>query len=368
MNPFLVSGYEGPEFFCDRENETKRIIQSIENSRNLTLISERRMGKTSLLKHLMFLQQNEATFIYIDIYPTLSMSDFIRILSNAVLNHLEPFSEKVIRKLTNFFSAFKPKFSIDPHSGSPNLELSIVNTSEKEKSLSLLFEYIRESEKKLVVIFDEFQQITKYPEKNVEALLRSEIQKDANTSFIFSGSQTSILLSMFNSYSRPFYNSTETLYLDAIQKAEYSAFIVNKFAGKNFEIAAETASYLYELNRGITYNVQYLCHKLFADDKQPITRESAEDKLTQILQENEVVYYNYRELLTSFQFQLLQAIAHQGIVEKPYGSAFIQDYSLVSASSVRTAINSLLEKGFLIQQKGVYLSDWYFSLWLQRQL
>jgi hypothetical protein len=51
-NPFVISGYASPELFCDRENETKRVLSSIKNGRNLTLISLRRMGKTGLIQHV----------------------------------------------------------------------------------------------------------------------------------------------------------------------------------------------------------------------------------------------------------------------------------------------------------------------------
>ena len=48
-NPFLLYGYDGPEYFCDRESETKRIISALRNGRNITLLSPRRMGKTGLI-------------------------------------------------------------------------------------------------------------------------------------------------------------------------------------------------------------------------------------------------------------------------------------------------------------------------------
>ena len=37
-----------PEYFCDREAETKTLMSHLKNGRNVTLISPRRLGKTSL--------------------------------------------------------------------------------------------------------------------------------------------------------------------------------------------------------------------------------------------------------------------------------------------------------------------------------
>ena len=58
QNPFIIAGYNTPDYFCNREQETKKVIESLKNGRNLTLISPRRMGKTGLVKHV-FLVQND---------------------------------------------------------------------------------------------------------------------------------------------------------------------------------------------------------------------------------------------------------------------------------------------------------------------
>ena len=50
-NPFLISGYYSPEFFCDREQETGTILDALHNGRNVALIAPRRMGKTGLVRH-----------------------------------------------------------------------------------------------------------------------------------------------------------------------------------------------------------------------------------------------------------------------------------------------------------------------------
>ena len=41
-NPFLISGYYSPEYFCDRERETQTITDALYNGRNIILISNSR--------------------------------------------------------------------------------------------------------------------------------------------------------------------------------------------------------------------------------------------------------------------------------------------------------------------------------------
>lgn len=368
MNPFLLTGYHSREYFCDRQKETERITEAIQNARNLTLISERRLGKTTLLNHVEHNLDKSVVFIYVDLYPTLQLKDFVQVFSNRILSQLEPFSDKVMRKINSFFGLLRPRFSIDPATGAPNLELSLTNRSETETSVSLLFDYIRQSEKRVAVAFDEFQQIQNYPEKNVEALLRSLIQKDTSSSFIFSGSYTHMLISMFSDYSRPFYQSSELMQLDKIDRAKYVPFILSMFGKGKIRLSESTAEYLYDLNKGITYNVQYICNKLFSSGNSEISKINADEILKDILEENEVIYFNYRELMTDLQFKVLKAIAKETSVDKPYSNQFISKYQLGSSSSVKTVIDALLKRGMLTNNRTIYVTDWYFSLWLKNQL
>ena len=48
-NPFLITGYQGPDYFCDREKETASLMSALKNGRNITLISPRRNKECILL-------------------------------------------------------------------------------------------------------------------------------------------------------------------------------------------------------------------------------------------------------------------------------------------------------------------------------
>lgn len=89
-NPFLISGYYSPEFFCDREQETRVILEALHNGRNVTLIAPRRMGKTGLIRHAFYHlkeQQPDIDTFYLDIYSTQSLGDFVRLFADAVCVH-----------------------------------------------------------------------------------------------------------------------------------------------------------------------------------------------------------------------------------------------------------------------------------------
>ncbi len=72
--------------------------------------------------------------------------------------------------------------------------------------------------------------------------------------------------------------------------------------------------------------------------------------------------------MTDLQYKVLKAIAKEDAVDKPFSNQFISRYQLGSASSVKTTIEALLKRGILTNNKNLYLTDWYFSLWLKNQL
>ena len=83
-NPFIVAGYAGPEYFCDREQESATLKQYLENGNNVTLISPRRMGKTGLIHHVFNQIRKEdpsALTVYVDLMPTDSLCSHQQTLS-----------------------------------------------------------------------------------------------------------------------------------------------------------------------------------------------------------------------------------------------------------------------------------------------
>ena len=81
-NPFILSGYNSPHYFCNRKEETEKLISSIRNMRNTTLISLRRMGKTGLIHHVFnqLEKDKSLSLFYLDILPAATLNDFINII------------------------------------------------------------------------------------------------------------------------------------------------------------------------------------------------------------------------------------------------------------------------------------------------
>ena len=165
-NPFLTKGYISPEYFCNRANETNKIISAIKNNRDLTLISLRRMGKTGLIHHVFYQNEIKSTFnlIYCDIYQATNLAEMTQILGSAVFNQLEKTTDRMLKKFKRFFSGIAPSLSINPITLQADIDFRIENIKQAEMTIQQIFLMINKSGKPTVLVFDEFQQIEKFPE------------------------------------------------------------------------------------------------------------------------------------------------------------------------------------------------------------
>lgn len=369
-NPFVLSVYAGPRHFCDRVQESGKMISAIKNRRNLTLISHRRMGKSGLIKHVFSQLRNEKGLIlfYIDIMDTSDLAGFIDLMAKEIIGKVDNRSMRLIKKFGDIVKSLRPKISIDPLTGNPEIEISVQHNVPPEQSLSEIFSYLQKQDKQVIIALDEFQQITTYPEKNVEALLRKNIQQLSNTNFIFSGSQKHLLLSMFSDYGRPFYQSSELLNLGKIDKETYKMFILTGFKKGKRNIEQASLELIMKYTQIHTFYVQYLCNKLYGLPFKNISSQIVSDTLLNILEENEVIYYNYKKLLTRLQFRFLEAVAKEGGVSKPTSKDFIGKYGLGTPSSVKTALTALVQKEMIFRdEKMIKVYDVFFSKWLERR-
>jgi AAA+ ATPase superfamily predicted ATPase len=365
QNPFIISGYISPEYFCDREEETARMLNAIENGRHITLFSPRRMGKTGLIKHLFYRVGRKKEFIsvYVDIMATTSLREFTEVFGKAVLTALGK-NEAIMKKILKRLSALRLKLTIDHLTGEPALSLDVNNSREAEKSLDTIFRYLANQSHRIVIAIDEFQQITNYPEKNLEAILRTHLQTVNNLSIIFSGSRKHILTEIFSSPDRPFYNITEMMEIGEIARELYNPFIRERFRKGKILISEPALDRIAEISGLHTFYVQYFCNRLYSENKK-IDMDDVDRVLISILRENEPVYANYLNLLTPMQYRVLKAIALNDGIDNPLSKEFLSQYDLGAASSVSQAIKSLSDKEFVFFSKQRYrLNDVFLAQWI----
>ena len=370
MNPFIIRGYLGNKYFCDREKETEIFIHAIQNGRDITLVSLRKMGKTGLLLHAFerLKKQKGIETIYLDIYHTENLNGFINQLATALFRMKKSFGERMKEFLINF-RFVRPVISLDPLSGLPTVTFQIADEKEARNTMNELFAILKERSKNTLVVIgiDEFQQISNYPEPNVEALIRGMIQTLRNVRFIFSGSNKTILARMFGDATRPFYQSTEMMFLTEIDATTYQHFIKALFTKNLREADDGIITEILDWCRCHTWYVQYLSNKLF-ERGQNLNQENLKKTQQEILASLEPFYLEYRNLLTRHQWQLLKAIAHTKGSNMLTSGSFVRKYKLTNASTIKRGVDSLLDKEMIYKKDDNYfVYDVFFSRWLETQ-
>lgn len=370
-NPFIVTGKIEPEYFCDRVNESARLVKSITNGNNTVIISPRRMGKTGLIRFCYDKPEINSHYytFFIDILHTSSLREFTYLLGHEIYKTLLPRSKKMAAHFIQALKSISGKFGFDAISGAPTFSVKLGEIEQPEYTLEEIFQYLSQADKPCIVAIDEFQQIAKYPEKNIEALLRQHIQKISNGNFIFAGSERHIMQEMFTSSARPFYHSADILELRAIPPEIYIPFIVQNFEKYNRHIAPEVVRRIYDLFKGHTYYIQKTFNEAFADtdDGGSCTSETVNSAIDNMIESNSTIF---REILSNIpekQKELLYAIAKEEEVEGINSAAFIKRHSLSSSSSVQSATKKLLAKDIITEINGLYsVTDKLFGMWIKR--
>lgn len=370
-NPFIVMGKIPKELFCDRENESNKLIHSLVNGNNVVLISPRRMGKTGLIHHCYDDERirDEYFTFFVDILHTSNLREFTYNLGRSIYKELVPRGKRLAKGFIQALKSLSGTISIDTLNGSPSFGVELGDIANAELTLEEIFDYLERANKPCIMAIDEFQQIMHYPEKNVEALLRGRIQQMQNCNFVFAGSERSIMTQMFNSSARPFYQSADTLELNEIPFDIYSAFANRLFHERRKNVEDEDIRYVYDLFRGHTFYMQKVFNEAFAlTNTGGICRhDTVLEAIDRILNDKETTYMEILSALSEKQKPLLYAIAAEGMASRVTSLAFAKKHNLESASSIQSAIRQLLNQNLITEVHKEYsLADKFFALWINR--
>lgn len=369
QNPFIVAGKIPPDYFCDRREESKRIVRELTNGNNVVLISPRRMGKTGLIQYcfdIPGIRDSYATF-YIDILQTSSLAEFTYLLGKEIFQKLVPLGVRRLKKFVAFLRSLAGSFGFDPLTGAPAFNIQIGDISNPELTIDEIFRYIAESDMESIIAIDEFQQISKYKEKNVEAMLRSHIQQLPGSHFVFAGSDRHLLQQMFTQSARPFYNSASIIHLLPIPLDEYTSFAIRLFNeyGKNLD--PEAVAYAYDMIEGNTFCLQKIFNIAFSKTiaGETCSKEAVLESVKELIASYDTIF---REILSQMgmpQKQLLIAIASEGSADSITSAAFVRTHALSSASSVQASARKLLDTNFIVRTDNSYrIQDPLLRLWL----
>ncbi len=360
QNPFKFSGIVSEPAFCDRVTERREIKRYIESSQNVLLYSHRRYGKSSLILKI-FRELKNVSPVYIDLYGTTHVGEFITAFLKGI-SSLESQMNRLMKMLREGIRSIALNFSIDPVTGMPTAS-PVINRPAQEKTVDELFAIIEtfSRKKKLVVAFDEFQEVAAYGGDAFEKSLRKSIQKHDRIAYIFAGSQKHLITEMFNDRKRAFYMLATRFPLGRIETAEYVKWIrrLYRMAGRNIERS------LIEEVVGVCENHPMYVQEYFFNlwEEKQLSFQHL-DRVKQDMVEKHVPEYAYLwDSLTLNQKRALKLVALT-VGKNIFAAENLNRIGFRTASQVTAALAGIKKTGILDKNKTWKIHDPFFRRWL----
>lgn len=373
-NPFSFDSIVTGENFCNREVEIEELLGDIRSCHNIIMFSQRRYGKTSLIKKVLNLAKNEGLLtIYTDIYHILNEDDLVKSYARALASTMDSPVDKMLQTLKTVFSFLRPKISLDDE-GNPEFTFGVEKGKEPSEDIQEVFEsvykYITKNKMKAAIVFDEFQQIGQlHTVHRIESIIRSCIQEHQNISYIFMGSKKHLIFDLFSNPTRPLYGIGKMFPLGKITPEHLSTFVYKRFNSSGKKISKEASLRVVDICESHPYYTQYVSHTLWEITPPDLNISKADIYKAMDLTINRISprYEGVWELLPVRQRQSLIALSNMQSNEKIFSGGVIQRYGLVSAASFRKALHSLLEKGLVDMDNMTFsIIDVFFKQWIQK--
>ncbi|MDR3308676.1 MAG: ATP-binding protein [Tannerella sp.] len=368
MNPFSYGTVVRDSCFFDREKECDRIVNTLSGGNNLVLYAPRRFGKTSLVfKAMESLNKAGFTCVYFDFMQVYSVESFVRLYSKTLSKH-----QKNIRKFARLFSSLvsslRPVITIG-NDGTPEFSIDFANETVDETLVSDLLalpEKMATKEKRILIFFDEFQEVEKLKSINFEAILRSKIQQQQYVNYLFLGSKTHLIKEMFSDRNRPFYNAASQMTLGYLPEKDTVNYIQTKFSSFGITINEATVKYMATVTKRIPHYIQLLAAEIWQyviTDKKIVTKAIVDLCVQQIIALKNDYYMELFDRQSKTKKSLLVALARSG--KSIYSSDYIRSNTLPSASTLQRAVKELVNVGIIDKMKDEYfITDPFFQLFL----
>ncbi len=370
-NPFAYSNYVTGKSFCNREKEMAELLKYIKGSQNVLFYSHRRYGKSSLIQQIFHNIKSEEPAIgamFVELYGTMSEKDFITQTFKS-LNQLESNFSRLLKFVSKSLKSVKLDVSVDPETGAASVSPSFQSVEEGgllENLMNILEKYSRKE--KLVVAFDEFQEVAGYSEAGFEKRLRSFIQAHGNICYIFAGSQQHLLTEMFNSDNRAFYKLADSFPLGRIETRHYIPWIRGLFEGKNVHLPADfIEEVVSRFENHPMYIQNFLFHFWDEADQGEFYTETIDRIEASIIEKRSAEYIQRWDGLTTNQKKTLKLILQNDGMNL-YNADGLRSVNLKTGSLVGKALSSLLKKEIVVKNGKYIVQDVVFKRWLHKML
>ncbi len=368
---FVYGKAVGGENFTDRTAETRRLKMNFEAGMNSIIISPRRMGKTSLVKHVMELVDDSVKVVFMDIYKCRTEYDFLEMFASTLIASCATKTEQAVELAKEMIVSINPQISFGWGNATVKFSLGINRKSNTpEEILSLPQRLSEKLGKHIVVCIDEFQQIGEMPDSlDIQKRLRSVWQHQQDVSYCLFGSKRHLMLNLFQSKRMPFYQFGDMLFIEKIPTEMWVPFICERFEASGKNISETFAQRICETVENYSSYVQQMSWNVFTSTENDVDEEAYRQGFEITMEQTTPLFVEQTQSLTTYQMNLLRAICcdhHTDFMR----SEVTDRFPLGTRNNLPRILNALKERELIeMRNDGSYdISDPMFKLWFARTM
>jgi hypothetical protein len=378
QNPFVYGEVVPAAAFVDRVVELDRLVGDLAASQKIFLISPRRYGKSSLIRHaLAAMSRRGAVTMEITVSSFSSYVAFLEGYARAIVAADSKWRD-ARNWLRNLIRTATPDIRDYPE-GSPFGSVSVsfpgVHTDRDVSRLAqeiftLPARLAETRRRKIVVALDEFQAIGGFNGGSVEHALRAAVQHQREVGYVFAGSEPSLMERMLGPR-RPFYKAGPVMRLEKIPPDEFAAFVEARFVRSGVRVEAGLGRAIVELAGNLPYDVQRLAHETWDEvriaSKRRASLDDLHQALTRLLAEQQMMFEGIWQRLTLAQRAVLRAVVLEDGRELLSGDARARR-RLGGASTVQASLAALVRDDLIARDEGRYtVVDSLLREWVARR-
>ncbi|MDQ7060127.1 MAG: hypothetical protein Q9M43_02975 [Sulfurimonas sp.] len=260
-----------------------------------------------------------------------------------------------IVRLSKMFTRASFEIIFDGVSGKTKIAASIMNLSFEDAMEDIFKVLFKMSEEKgVVLIIDEFQQISKIKDVKIDAIMRKYMQTKMDISYIFLGSKRHTLTELFK-YKAPLYEMATHFELEGIDTNNYIEYIQ-----KHLRINDDLILYIIDKARFETKLIQHICHILYiVHKKKEITKDFIDETLREIILSKDTAYSMIYDNLTLNKKKAFKIVANYVDF---YKKDILEEYKL-SKQALLSAFNALYKDEIIDKKDSWFIPDRTLELW-----
>ena len=377
-NPFVYGEVVPGDAFVGREAEMDRLVGDLTACQKVFLISPRRYGKSSLIRHaLAALARRGALTIDVTVSSHSSYLAFLEGYARALAS-AESRWDRARTWLSEVITSTRPEVRFEPKDtglGRFTVSFPAVTTGRDVNRLAnevfaMPGRLAAARKRTVIVALDEFQAIDGFNGGSVEHALRAAAQQQRQVGYVFAGSEPSLMEKMIGP-KRPFYKAGPVMRLQKIPGDVFADFIESRFAKTGIRPEPGLGAAIVDLAGNLPYDVQRLAHETWDDVRAAGGRRAALDHLhatlARLLGEQETIFEAIWQRLTLAQRAVLRAVVVQG-GRALLGSDARARHRLGGPSSIQASLTALVKQDLLIKEGPKYhVIDSLLREWIARR-